>query len=64
MYADDESLIAEDENKLQSEIDTLKIWYTNWKLNVILQKVKLSILGSQEDNQQNICSDIVINHYN
>ena len=63
MYADNEALIAEDENKLQSEIDILKDWCTNWKLNVTLRKVKLCILGSQEHNQQNISSDMVINHY-
>ena len=38
MYADDVALIAEDENKLQKEIDILKDWCTHWKLNVNLSK--------------------------
>ena len=41
IYADDVALIAEDENKLQSEIDILKDWCTNWKLNVNITKSQI-----------------------
>ena len=38
MYADDVVLIADDESKLQREIDILKDWCIKWKLNVNLTK--------------------------
>ena len=38
MYADDVVLIAENEGKLQKQINILKDWCMNWKLNVNLSK--------------------------
>ena len=41
MYADDVALLAEDENKLQREINILRDWCNTWRLNVNLAKSQI-----------------------
>ena len=65
LYADDIALIAPDENSLQSMLNVVTDWCSEWKLCININKTKIVHFRPQSCSKSNFifqCSDKVIDY--